>query len=160
MSNINWESFGSSVDLCVIENAYMEEVMEDEAFLAEAGTIIDKARLKDESYVKELIRDIKDGKVKYNWGSLLVTIIFTTVPLNLSMLLPATLCNVILYKITTGLTESERKEKSTKKVLSALNKMITKCESELSKTSDKDEKAALKKQIDKLKHNKELLLKD
>lgn len=136
----------------------LESVNLECELVEEAGFIIDKKRLDDEDYVKELLSDVRSNKkVKYKVSDIVLLLLFAPVPLTPAAIPFCTLVNVILHTFITGLTKDQQEAKSKQKILTSLNKMITKYESGLSKIKDKDDKKDMENQIKRLKHNRDLI---
>ena len=139
-------------DADLLESIYIESEL-----VEEAGLIIDKHRLEDPEYIKDLSRDIRDGKIKYTVGNIVTLLLFAPIPLTPAAIPFCVLVNLVLHHFITGLSKDEQKRKSKQKVVTNLSKMINKYESNLSKVTDKEDKKRLEEQIKKLKANRETI---
>lgn len=130
--------------------------------IEEASFYIDKKRLHDEDYIKDLTKDLKTpGKqIKLTTANILAMIAFTMVPLNANpaSLALCALVNTAVYSFAMGgLTSDSQKESSKTKIANSITKLISKLEREQNSISDKSEKAKIEKEIKKLKHNRDLI---
>lgn len=140
------------------------EELDDYEVVEEASFIINKNKLSDEDYVKDITNDLRSsgGKVKLTVGDLLILMGFCAVPLTPSIPIIAlcVLINMGLYALVAGgFDEDSQKERSKGKLLNALDKMIAKTEKERDSKSDRSDKERLDREIKKLKHNRELIAK-
>lgn len=133
----------------------------NEEYVEEASFHINKNRLNDEAYVKELINDIKTpGKqIKLTTGNILALIAFTMVPVGTITPASLALCalvNTALYSFVMGATQDSQEANSKRKVSESIDKLIIKLEKQKMKASD-SEKKRLEAEIKKLERNKSLV---
>lgn len=132
-----------------------------EEYVEEASFHINKNRLNDEAYVKELISDIKTpGKqVKLTTGNILALIAFTVVPVGTITPASLALCalvNTALYSFVMGATYDSQEANSKRKIITGIDKLIRKLEKQKAKAGDSDKKR-IESEIKKLEHNRSLV---
>ena len=140
----------------------LEQTELDLDIIEEASMIINKGRLNDEKYVRELISDIKKpgSKIKVTVGDVIFMISFMMVPLTLNPLTIAlcVLVNTLIYALVVGgFTEDTQAAKSKQKILNNIDRLIVKLERDKNKATDKEVASRLDGEIKKLKHNRELV---
>lgn len=160
MSEFNWESFGPTVDLCVMESIYLEEMERQESllesFVAYVGNV-KKEELNNKEYVKSLIRNVNAVEVtNENMNKLCDTITkvcvviqaLTIVGIPIALLTLA--FNSLLMRISRKTTK-QAPVKAFNNLIKVIDKSIASLEKQKSEEKDKSKKKEFEDTIKKLK---------
>ena len=122
-----------------------------------SDAVISKEKLKDDEYVKRLIKNIKNDanpltlkEYLFYMGSIIAVFSYTFSPLLVA------LTSLIVARLLVGGFDSKKiEEKSKDRILKSIDDVIKKAES--ANPKDAEQKKKLKEEIEKLKKNRELV---